>query len=162
MRSLVRPIICAMALAFVGAVVGACVSDAVQHAAHNPVSLVPPYNELPPAPAGTAIEAGTKLTIDALQQEAVVAGVSKWMKTPGSTRFGLMSGARNSRGTVTVCGEVDGRNGNGLYVGMRPYVGVLMGTPASPDFVVVGIASSERERAEVASICRESGVAPAG
>ena len=106
MRSLVRPIICATALACVGA----CVSDAAQHAAHNPVSLVPPYNELPPAPAGTAIEAGTKVTLDARQQEAVVAGVSKWMKTPASTRFGLMSCARNSRGTITVCGEVDGKN----------------------------------------------------
>ncbi len=157
MRSLFRPILCAIAFACVGA----CVSDAAQHAAHNPVSLVPPYNELPPAPAGTAIEAGTKVTLDARQQEAVVAGVSKWMKTPASTRFGTMSGARNSRGTVTVCGEVDGRNGNGLYVGMRPYVGVMMGTPASPDFVVVGIAASERERAEVASICRDSGVTQA-
>jgi hypothetical protein len=158
MRSLVRLIICATAFACVGA----CVSDAGQHAAHNPVSLVPPYNELPPAPAGTTIEPGTKVTLDARQQEAVVAGVSKWMKTPASTRFGLMSGARNSRGTITVCGEVDGRNGNGLYVGMHPYVGVLMGTAASPDFVVVGIAASDRERAEVASICRDSGVAQAG
>ena len=34
----------------------------------------------------------------------------------------------------------------------------MMGTPASPDFVVVGIAAP-RERAEVASLCRESGVA---
>ena len=158
MRSPIRPILCAMAFACIGA----CVSDPVQHAAHNPVSLVPPYNELPPAPAGMTIEPGTKVTLDARQQEAVVAGVSKWMKTPASTRFGLMSGARNSRGTITVCGEVDGRNGNGLYVGMRPYVGVMMGTPASPDFVVVGIAASERERAEVASICRDSGVAQAG
>jgi hypothetical protein len=91
----------------------------------------------------------------------VVTGVSKWMKAPASTQFGIMSGARNSRGVVTVCGEVNGRNGNGAYVGMRPYVGVLMGPPASPDFVVVGIAASERERAEVASLCRESGVAPA-
>jgi hypothetical protein len=155
MRSPSRPIFCAIALACVGA----CVSDPVQHAAHNPVSLVPPYSELPPAPAGAAIETGTKVTLDARQQEAVVAGVSKWMKTPASTRFGLMSGARNSRGTITVCGEVDGRNGNGLYVGMRPYVGVMMGTAASPEFVVVGIAASERERAEVASICRDSGVA---
>lgn len=154
MRSPVRAIISAMAFACVGA----CVSDAAQHVAHHPVSLVPPYNELPPAPAGTPIEAGTKVTLDARQQEAVVAGVSKWMKAPASTRFGIMSGARNSRGMVTVCGEVDGRNGNGLYVGMRPYVGVLMGTPASPDFVVVGIAASERERAEVVSLCRESGV----
>jgi hypothetical protein len=156
MRSLVRPIICAMAFAGVGA----CVSDAAQHAAHNPVSLVPPYSDLPRAPAGAAIEAGTKVTLDARQQEAVVAGVSKWMKTPASIQFGLMGGARNSRGIVTVCGEVNGRNGNGAYVGMRPFVGVLMGTPASPDFVVVGIAASERERAEVTSLCRESGVAP--
>lgn len=158
MRSLVRSILCAAAFACAGA----CVSDAGQHAAHHPVSLVPPYNELPPAPAGTSIEPGTKIVLDARQQEAVVAGVSKWMKAPASTRFGLMSGARNSRGVITVCGDVDGRNGSGLYVGMRPYVGVLMGTPASPDFVVVGIAASERERAEVASICRESGVAQAG
>jgi hypothetical protein len=142
------------------ACVGACVSDAGQHIAHNPVSLVPPYSELPPAPAGTAIEAGTKVTLDARQQEAVVAGVSKWMKTPASTRFGIMSGARNSRGTITVCGEVDGRNGNGAYVGMKPYVGVMMGTPAAPEFVVVGIAASERERTEVVSLCRESGVSP--
>jgi hypothetical protein len=157
MRSLARIIICAMAFACVGA----CVTDDVQHSAHNPVSLVPPYSELPRAPAGTSIEAGTKLVLDARQQEAVVAGVSKWMKAPASTRFGTMSGARNSRGTITVCGEVDGRNGNGAYVGMRPYVGVLMGTPASPDFVVVGIAASDRERAEVVSLCRESGVAEA-
>jgi hypothetical protein len=157
MRSLVRPIICAMAFACVGA----CMSDAVQHSAHNPVSLVPPYNELPAAPAGTSIEAGKKVVLDARQQEAVVAGVNKWMKAPASTRFGIMSGARNSRGIVTVCGEVDGRNGNGAYVGMRPYVGVMMGTPTSPDFVVVGIAASERERAEVASICRDSGVTEA-
>jgi hypothetical protein len=158
MRSPVRPILCAIAFACVGA----CVSDAAQHAAHNPVSLVPPYSDLPRAPAGTSIEAGTKVVLDARQQEAVVSGVSKWMKAPASTRFGLMSGARNSRGLVIVCGEVDGRNGNGLYVGMRPYVGVLMGTPASPEFVVVGIGASDRERAEVASLCRESGVAPAG
>lgn len=142
------------------ACVGACVSDAGQHVAHNPVSLVPPYSELPPAPMGTSIEAGTKVTLDARQQEAVVAGVSKWMKTPASTRFGTMSGARNSRGTITVCGEVDGRNGNGAYVGMRPYIGVMMGTPASPEFVVVGIAASDRERIEVVSLCRDSGVSP--
>jgi hypothetical protein len=148
--------ICAMALACAGA----CVSDNGQHAAHHPVSLVPPYSELPPAPAGTPIESGTKVTLDARQQEAVVAGVGKWMKVPASTQFGIMNGARNSRGLVTVCGEVNGRNGSGAYVGMRPYVGVLMGTPASPDFVVVGIAASERERAEVASLCRDSGVTP--
>jgi hypothetical protein len=39
----------------------------------------------------------------------------------------------NSRGTITVCGLVAGRNGSGAYVGMAPYVGVMMGTRASPD-----------------------------
>lgn len=154
MRSPIKSIICALALVFVGA----CVSDGSEHTAHNRVSLLPPYSELPPAPAGMPIELGTKVTLDARQQEAVVAGVSKWLKTPASARFGVMSGARNSRGSITVCGEVDGRNGNGAYVGMKPYVGVLLGEAASPDFVVVGIAASERERAEVASLCRESGV----
>lgn len=154
MRSPTRPFFCVVAFACVGA----CVSDPGQHTAHNPVSLVPPYNELPAAPAGMAIEAGTKVALDARQQEAVVSGISRWMKTPTSTRFGIMNGARNSRGTVTVCGDVDGRNGNGAYVGMRPYVGVLMGTPDAPEFVVVGIAASDRERAEVRSLCRESGV----
>ena len=69
--------------------------------------------------AGLEVRDGQQTMLDARQQEAVVAGVSKWMKAPASTRFGVMSGARNSRGTITVCGEVDGRNGNGLYVGMR-------------------------------------------
>ena len=40
---------------------------------------------------------------------------------------------------------------------MTRYVGVMMGTTASPEFVVVGIAGSPRERAEVSSLCRESG-----
>ena len=71
MRSLVRSIIYAMGFACVGA----CVSDAEQHVAHHPVSLVPPYSELPRAPAGTSIEPGTKVVLDARQQEAVVAGV---------------------------------------------------------------------------------------
>jgi hypothetical protein len=34
-----------------------------------------------------------------------------------------------------------------------------MGSAAQPDFVVVGIGASGRERAEVASLCRDSGVA---
>jgi hypothetical protein len=154
MRSSVRPILCAMALTFGTA----CTPDM----AHHPVSLVAPYGDLPAAPAGSAVEAGTKVVLDARQQEAIVIGVAKWMKDPASSQFGPMAGARNSRGTVTVCGEVNGRNGGRLYVGMRPYVGVLMGTSASPDFVVVGIAATERERAEVASLCRESGIAQPG
>jgi hypothetical protein len=153
MRSLVASITCSMAVAGVVA----CVPT--PEVAHHPVSLAPPYSDLPAPPPGTAIEAGAKVTLDAREQEAVVAAVTKWMKDPGSAQFGPMGGARNSRGLVTVCGEVRGRNGTGNYVAMAPYVGVLMGTRTSPTFVVVGIASSDRERAEVTSLCRDSGVA---
>lgn len=151
MRSLFQPIICAMA--FVS--VGACMPE---DSAHTAISLTAPYSNLPPAPVGS-IEAGTKVTLDARQQESVIVGVTKWLKDPASARFGTMTAARNSRGTITVCGFVAGRNGSGAYVGMAPYVGVMMGTRASPDFVVVGIGGSARERAEVTSLCRESGVA---
>jgi hypothetical protein len=143
------------------ATVGACQST-TPDVAHRPVSLTSPYSELPAAPPGTTIEGGTTVTLDARQQEAVVAGVTKWMKDPGSVQFGRMTGARNGTGLVTVCGEVRGRNGTGAYVRMEPYVGVLMGTRTTLDFVVVGIASTDRERAEVSSICRDTGAALPG
>jgi len=74
-----------------------------------------------------------------------------------------MSGSRNGTGLITVCGEVRGRNGTGAYVpAMEPYVGVLMGTRTNLDFVVVGIASTDRERAEVGSLCRDTGAALPG
>jgi len=149
MRSLVLFVICAGT--------SACVATGVPDPGHNPVSLTPPYSDLPAAPPGTTIESGTNVVLDARQQEAVVAGITKWMKVPASTQFGIMNGARNRSGLVTVCGEVRGRNGAGAYAGMAPYVGVLMGTRTAPEFVVVGIAGSDRERAEVASLCRETG-----
>ena len=84
-------------------------------------------------------------------------GVAKWMKDPRTAQFGTMEAARDSRGTITVCGHVQGRNSKGAYAAMTRYVGMMMGTTASLEFVVVGIAGSPRERAEVSSLCRESG-----
>ena len=81
------------------------------------------------------------------------------MKDPRSAQFGSMTGARNRFGVVTVCGEVNGRNGTGRYVGMRPYIGVLLGTATAPEFVPVGFGNSAAERAEVAALCRDSGAA---
>jgi hypothetical protein len=89
----------------------------------------------------------------------VVAGVARWMKDPRSAQFGGMTAARDSHGVVTVCGEVSGRNSAGVNTALEPYVGVLMGPSSSPEFVVVAIAGSGRERAEVAALCREAGAA---
>jgi hypothetical protein len=158
MRGPVRSVIQLMALLFVGA----CATTESGGAAHHAVSLTPPYSDLPPAPPGTKIESGTKIALDARQQEAVITGVVKWMKDPRAIQFGPMEAARNSRGTVTVCGDVRGRSGSGTYAPPARYVGVLMGSSASPEFVVVGIAGSARERAEVVSLCRESGASQAG
>ena len=125
--------------------------------AHQAVTLTPPHSHLPPAPAGIKIESGVKVVLDTKLQQAVVMGVAKWMKDPRTVQFGTMEAARNSRGTVTACGNVQGRNASGAYASMTRYIGVMMGTTASPEFVVVGIAGSPRERAEVLALCRESG-----
>lgn len=132
----------------------ACMPDT----AHRPIFLPPPYSSLPPAPPGTPIEPGRPVGLDGGQQEAVVIGVLKWMKDPLSVQFRGIEGVRNSHSLITVCGEVNGRNTAGNYVGMSPFLGVLMGPDADADFVLVGIGSSERERAEVIQLCRASGI----
>jgi hypothetical protein len=132
----------------------ACTPDT----AHTPIFLPPPYNALPPAPPGTPIEPGRPVGLNGRQQEAVVMGVLKWMKDPVSVQFRGIEGVRNSRSLITVCGEVNGRNTAGRQVGMEPFVGVLMGPGVDADFVLVGIGSSDRERTEVTSLCRASGI----
>jgi hypothetical protein len=82
----------------------------------------------------------------------------KWMKDPASVQFRGIEAAQNSRGLIAVCGLVNGRNTAGNLVGPQPFVGLLMGPGAGADFVLVGIGSSNRERAEVISLCRASGI----
>jgi hypothetical protein len=75
-----------------------------------------------------------------------------------SSRLWPRARVRNSRGRIMVCGEVNGRNTAGRQAGMSPFVGVLMGPDVDADFVLVGIGSSGRERAEVIQLCRASGI----
>jgi hypothetical protein len=126
-------------------------------AAHWPISLPPPYSTWPPAPPGMPIEPGLPVGLNGGQQKAVVTGVLKWMKDRASVHFRGLEAVRNSRGRITVCGEVTGRNSAG-NVSMSPFVGVLMGPDVDADFVLVGIGFSDRERAEVTSLCRANGL----
>jgi hypothetical protein len=144
-----------VAFVAVVAAVTACVHDP----AHNPVELPAPYNALA---AEEPIESGKPIPLSAPQQEAVVVGVSKWMKDPRSVQFGDMRGVRTPRGQVVVCGQVNGRNTGGRYVGLLPFIGVLKAPEQHPDFIVVSIAASTREQTEVMSLCRQSGLAQAG
>lgn len=133
--------------------------DPLGDSAYLAVTLPAAYRDLPAPPAGTPIESGSRVVLDARQQEAVVVSIARWMKDPGSLQLGSMTAARNRFGVVTVCGEINGRTGSGRYAGMSPFVGVLLGPPARPDFVVVGIGGSAGERAQVIALCRESGAA---
>ena len=101
----------------------ACMPDI----AHAPIFLTAPYDALPPAPAGSTIEPGRPVGLNGRQQESVVLGVLKWMKDPISVQFSGLAGVRNSRSLITVCGQVNGRNKAGRYVGMLPFVGILDG-----------------------------------
>jgi hypothetical protein len=126
--------------------------------AHIPIFLPPPYATLPAAPPGTPIEPGRPVRLNARQQQAVVVGAVKWMKDPASIRFRGIEAVENRRSVIAVCGLVNGRNTGGNFVGFQPFVGVLMGPDADADFVLVGIGSSNQERAEVTSLCRASGI----
>jgi hypothetical protein len=84
-------------------------------------------------------------------------GVLKWIKEPASVQFLGIEAVQNNRGWIIVCGEVTGRNSAG-NVSISPFVGVLMGSDADADFVLVGSGSSDRERAEVTSLCRTNGL----
>ena len=126
--------------------------------AYLPVSLQPPYSTLPDAPAGATVEPGMPVKLDPQQQEAVIAGVRKWMKDPASVSFGTMAAARTRRGGIVVCGEVTGRNSAGVVAPMAPFIGMLTASPSSPEFVVVDIAADGKPRAELEALCQQSGI----
>lgn len=141
-------------LALAGLLAGCLQADP----AYLPVSLQPPYSTLPDAPDGTTIEPGMPIKLDPRQQEAVVAAVTKWMKDPGTVSFGALKAVKARQGKIVVCGEVNGRNSAGAYPGMAPFVGIMVGTPAAPEFIVISIAQSGQPRAEIEAICQQSGI----
>ena len=137
-------------------VVAACLTLSACQAglAHHPINL----QGLPDVPAGARIEAGSPVPLSPQQQEAVVIGVTKWLKDARSAEFGNMRAARNRRGVITVCGTIDGRNDFGRLVGQSPFIGVLQGAAATLTFVLVDIGTTGADRAGVLSLCRDSGI----
>src|SRR5262245_62085601 len=104
-----------------------------------PVSLVPPYSDLPEPPPDRTIEPGMPVKLDQHQLEAVVDGVIKWMKDPASVALADINAVKSRRGVIVVCGDVNGRNSAGTLVTKSPFIGALMGQPEEPKFVVVEI-----------------------
>jgi hypothetical protein len=123
-----------------------------------PVSLVPPFSDLPAPPPGSTIEPGMPVKLDQRQLEAVIDGVIKWMKDPASVSFADINGVKSRRGVVVVCGDVNGRNSAGTLVAKSPFIGALMGQPKAPTFVVIEIGSLGKQRATVEALCQQSGI----
>jgi hypothetical protein len=78
-----------------------------------------------------------------------------------SVQFRGIEAVQNSRGLIVACGWVNGRNTAGNLVGFQPFVGVLMGPDEDADFVLVGIGSSDGQRAEITLLCRAGGISGA-
>ena len=123
-----------------------------------PVSLEPPYSELPDPPPGAAIEPGMPVKLEQRQLDAVIVGVMKWMKDPASVAFFDVNAVKSRRGVVVVCGDVNGRNSAGTLVAKSPFIGALMGQPAAPTFVVVEIGAYGKQRTAVEAMCQQSGI----
>ena len=128
---------------------------------YRPVSLPEPYRSYPQPPVGTSIEAGVPLKLSERQQEAVISAVLKWMKEPRTASFSDLRAAKNRHGWITVCGAVNGRNSAGTYVGMAPFIGAMRSSATSSEFIVVEIGAFNPQRADVETLCRESGIASA-
>jgi hypothetical protein len=119
-------------------------------------SIPAPYSAPSPPPT-SKLEAGTPVTLTAKQQAAVRKGVTQAMKDPEAVRFGKMAATRNSKGDVTVCGLVNGKNSFGGYVGMSPFIGILVDENSPEGFALYKIASSS-DRDVTATLCRDSGL----
>ena len=107
-----------------------------------------------PAAAGN-IEAGKPMPLSEAQAITVQNGVRKAMKDPKSATFGPMAASRNSRGLVTVCGGVNGKNSLGGYSGMMPFIGVFNDDGKS--FAVARIATQSDAESTI-EVCRMAGV----
>lgn len=81
-------------------------------------------------------------------------GVRHAMKDPESARFGTMRAASNSKGDVSVCGYVNGRNSLGGYTGDQPFVGMI----ALGAFHVTSIGATFAEQMAVKEVCRNHGI----
>ncbi len=125
-------------------------SGCYQTPSYTPVTYTPP-----PSPPASKIERGTPIKLTAAQIAVVKAGTAKGMKDPESARFGdTFLAAKDSKGVITVCGYVNGKNSYGGYVGMSPFIGVL----GEGAFGLVDIGSSRDGRPITVKLCQDSGI----
>lgn len=107
----------------------------------------------PPAPPAPEPAAAHTLT----EQEAalVLPAVADRFKDPSSLQVRHLAAARSLKdGRVWVCGEVNGKNSFGGYVGFEPFYGYLQ----EDRFVPVAVGGPEMPAQNVVNSCRHYGI----
>ena len=105
--------------------------------------------------ASTSI-AQSNASLSKAQIKAVEDGVKRKLRDPESARFGRYAAAKQSDGSIVVCGWVNSKNGYGGYAGFGPYYGVLFDKPLG--YEAKTVANGELGITGVTRYCREDGV----
>jgi len=99
--------------------------------------------------------AGAPVELTEVQRQAARDSVIAVLKDPDSARFGEIRGARQSDGTVIVCGMVNARTGFGGYAGMSPFTGYF--EPGRSAFTLNEVGTSDASGAMLYG-CRLRGI----
>jgi hypothetical protein len=97
---------------------------------------------------------GRQVTLTAQERQLVSNGVRSTLKDPYSAVLGGMAAAKNSSGTITVCGTVNAKNSFGGYVGSNFYIGEI----SSDAFALSTVAKDDDQRVAIFSECERRGI----
>lgn len=109
----------------------------------------------PPAPKITT----RPYHLSAVELEVIKRDLAESLKDPGSAIFGAIAAVEDTKGVVTVCGVVNGRNSYGGYTGKKPFTGVLgTNTRGQRVFGLAGIGSTTNMSLSVMTLCERYGL----
>ena len=98
------------------------------------------------------LEVLTPVSLSHAQQKVVRTGVAQELKDPEAARFTKIIAGRGAKGSITVCGLVNGKNSYGAYTGAKPFIGVLL----SDRFLISG--SVDSNPSTTFAMCEDSGL----
>ena len=114
--------------------------------------------QTPAQTPSTFAERRTPYTLNDTDRAAMLEGFRASVRDPNSVMLGDAKATITAGGVVTVCGQVNGKNGYGGYTGFRPYLGVLGTQDGRRIFSVVSIAEGGTHPEAVAMVCAKNGI----
>lgn len=90
---------------------------------------------------------------------AIQSGLASVVRDPASLILGAAKAATNDKGTVEVCGNVNGKNGFGGYTGDMIYLGMLTTNQSGQrGFAVVGVGDGSYKSQALSLMCQQSNI----